>query len=343
MEKGKFFIPLYNTIREEAIQLNEEFAQTWLRHPAKSWTEIMIAGLRDKKNGRIQWWRQYLTKNEKAWFITLRNGGITILTEGWLRIPRWEKKMGLKEKLIKQKVLGINSALRMQDHILSKYNLAAAIKNGEIPALESIEEIITSANYQLNDWANQNEKSRINLQKQLAIIVLRLEHCRNEFKIGAREQIKKTVLLEDSTGRLNPSAMAARTIAALNRLNQRFNQLGIIIPHIAMRKELLILEKRRLQAMIKKAAAKTQLLLRHPVFNNKPIRKYEINIIDQRMGQCLSALNNIRVSPYWEQAEQAKNYIREAKKILNGSYLIEAKPFLENSLAILKSGLSRYG
>ena len=343
MENAKLFIPRFNNIYNEAEQLHDEFTQIRSRCSAKSWNDIMIAALRAKTNGRIQWWRQYLSKSEKEWLIALRNGGITILTEGWLRIPRWEKKKGRKEKLILQKVAGINSALRMQDHILNKYNLRAAAANGEIPILESIEEIIAYANYSLNDWKNLNARDKLGLQKKLAAVILRLEHCRNEFKVGAREQIEKTALLKDAAGRLNPSAMAARTIAALNRLSQRFNQLGIIIPHIAMRKELLVLEKRRLQAAIKKATEKNQLLLRHPVFTGGPIRKYEINSISERMGLCLFSLNNISISPYWEQAQQAKNYLREAKKIFNRSYFIEAKPFLENSLAILKTDLSQHG
>ena len=336
---NNIFIPRKKIIQNEAWTLNKAVIHFYSQHPTKSWAESAFEVIKQTQNNPIRW--QVLSDSERKWLWNLEKCGIEILTNGWIRLSRWNKQAGKKEKIIPQKVKGINSAIRMQeDHILKQYREDINGKTSELSILESIEGITENANQLLTSWNSASEKEKEELQIELASIVLQLENCRNEFKVSTKNQIEKTVSLTDSKERINPGAMAARTVAALGKLNNRFLQLGIIIPFIAMRKELLILEKRRVELAIEKAARTVLRILRHPVFSNGSILKHENKILLESIGRSLFHLNNIRVSPYWEQAEQAKLFLGQAKKFIAMNKFAKVKTALKEALNILESDLS---
>lgn len=325
------FIPRIDLIQAEAIDLNIKITAHRLKHPAKTWREITLELIKKQINPPIK--LQFLSIIERIWLKNLRNGGIKILTEGWLEIPRWKKEANEKPKLIPQKVNGINSALRMHDHILSKYNL------GELPKINNIEEVIYQANELLTNWLETDLVARQKIQKKLAGVILRLEKCQNEFKVEVKEQAKKILPFKDASAKINPGAMAARTISALNQLAKRLNELQIVMPFIAMRKELLIFEKRRLAALIQKAANSLRLICRHPVFNNKRITEYEPKILITKINKTLNLLNTVLIFPYREQVEQAKLSLENAKKSMCSKQFSQAGNLLKTSLEILESKL----
>ncbi len=321
------FIPRLNSIQARAVELNAEIIADRLKHPTKTWSAIAFELIKKQRDLPIK--PNFLSSQERLWLENLRNSGIKILTEGWLEISRWEKQAGKKPKLILQKVKGINSALRLQDHILDKYNL------GELLKISSIEEIIYRANELLIGWPETDIVARQKIQKELAKVILQLEKCRNEFKKEVKTQAIKILLFKDASGRINPGAMAARTMAALNRLTKRLNELQIIMPLIAMRKELLIFEKRRLENLILKAAKSLRLIRCHPVFSGKRIANYEPEILIIRINKTLSLLNTVLIFPYREQAEQARPFLENTKKLIRLKRFDQAKNFLDIALRIL--------
>ncbi len=338
------FIPRKRTIRDEAWTFNEIIIHFYSQHPTKSWTESAFEVIKQTQNNPIRW--QVLPDSEREWLWNLGDSGIKILTDGWIGLSRWYKQGDKKEKLVLQKVKGINSAIRMQDdHILKQYKEDIEGKVSELSILESVEDVIENANQLLasGNWKNIDNEEKYKLQIMLAFIILQLENCHNEFKAGTRRQIEKTVSLKDSLGRINPGAMAARTIAALGKLNDRFFQLRIIIPFIAMRKELLILEKRRMRIAVERSAGTVQRILRHPVFSNGSMKEYENKILFDLIGKSLFFLNNVRVSPFWEQAEQAKLFLEQAKRFIKSKQFAQTGETLKIAWEILKSDINQFG
>jgi len=136
--------------------------------------------------------------------------------------------------------------------------------------------------------------------------------------------------------RINPGAMAAETVLALNQLAQRFAELRIIMPHAAMRKELLIFEKWRMDVIVSRAKNETTLLSRHAVFKGKPIYEHEPDIIEKKINYVLYAIQNLWVSPYYEQAEQTKLFLNQAKKNIRSNEFLNAGKMINTALEILK-------
>jgi len=323
------FIPSFDLIQTKAIDLNIKITAQRLKQPAKTWSAIALEVIKKQKNLPIR--PNFLSTEERLWLKNLRNNGIRILTEGWLDISRWEKQADKKSKLIWQKVNGINAAIRLHDHILGRYNL------DELPKIGNIEEIILRTNELLTGWLETNMVAKQKIQKELTGVILQLEKCRNEFKTEVKEQAKKILPFKDASDRINPGAMAARTIGALNRLTKRLSELGIVMPFIAMRKELLIFEKRRLDTLILKATKSLRLIRCHPVFNGKKIAEHEPKILIIRINKILSLLNTALISPCREQAEQAKLFLENAKKFIRSERFNQAGDLLKISLEILKS------
>jgi ElaB/YqjD/DUF883 family membrane-anchored ribosome-binding protein len=294
---------------------------------------------------------------ERLWHRNMNSAGIRVLEDGYLEIPRWDKKGKDPEKplLIKQTVEGLNTALRMQFHILDNYRLDRKSKASEFSQLENIQEVIEQANALLLEWSLAEEEEKKELQQQLASIVLRLEKCRNDLKINVKEQSEKVMLLKDSLDRENPGALAARTVGALESIRKRFNQMQLIMPIIAMRKELLILEKRRIEGTKNKAAGLLRRVSRHPVFNEKTkkppelgIKDHEVKKLYEVIEQTLDLLDTILVSPYLEQARQTKEAIKEIKDLFSSKdnlvdHLTEVKIGLAKAIKVIESDVENLG
>ena len=325
----------------EARQLNEQADALKAKLPSIAWNESINEILKSKKNNPIRW--QILTKIDREWLWDLEKSGIEILTDGWLRIIRWNKQPSKNAIIIKQKVIGINSAIRMQDHILGGYREDQIKNQAELSKLESIEEVIEKANSILTDWQNLNLAYDHKMIKQLIQVILLLEKCTNEFKVRARRQVEKIIDLRDSLGRVNPGAMATRTLTALNSLSSRINEIGNIYPKIALRKEILIFEKRRIQDALRKAISKTAFIPKSASPAGKLNPADETKIIMRNFEQALFFLNNNRVSPYWEQTEQVKYYYWQAKKLRRQNNFLAAGEMVKTALEILRTDMDQYG
>lgn len=272
-EKMPVSFPGQNKIEAEAHKINEAVDDYYKRprtNKSRSTDDVAHEIIKKDRSAPID--LSKMPKEERQWYENMRNAGIRILSDGFMEIPRWEKtgKYASSPLRIRQKVDGINSAIRMQDNILENYRAEEKSPLSEFSKLESIQEVIEYANELLTSWRMAKPEDKKDLQMQLANVVLQLENCRNEFKVAARDQSGAVMKLKDSLGRENPGALAARTVAALNNLAKRMNEMQLIMPIMALRKELLILEKRRSAGAINRSAAYITGTMRHAVFHEHP-------------------------------------------------------------------------
>ena len=243
---------------------------------------------------------------------TLKKNGVRYLPKGWLRINYWIKKNGVLISSPRH-AADIEAAIRMQEHAMAGYKEGRGERPGEIKELIEFNEIIEEANRFLNEWKQSSEPDKKIIAEKLFYVVLKLEKCRNDFKVAAEEQIIKTLSFTDSLGRANPGAMAARTVAALNRLAGRFNELRIVMPIVALRHELLIFEKTWFKQQIKQISIMLRSILNRPrgnLFQNSAD-------IDRHIGQSLYLIDILWASPYYERAQLSKIFLMSAKSALH--------------------------
>ncbi len=235
---------------------------------------------------------------------------------------------------------GLRKFVKYKKGLLDQYQLGG---DSELDQLESIEEVVSRVEHLFSHWLVAGREQQEQIQKNIAWTVLQLENCRNIFKVEAKEQLGKAMRMKDSLNRINPGAMAAHTVTALSRLVKRFGELEMIMPVIALRKELLIFEKRRLQTTVNRAAAAIHGITRHVVFIGKSVTNNQLFWIKESLFKILSNLTTVWLSPYWEQAEQAKNYLEQALDFLNLSVLDRAKTNLLIAYDVLKTDRSHAG
>ncbi|MFZ2882589.1 MAG: hypothetical protein WA019_05960, partial [Candidatus Moraniibacteriota bacterium] len=125
---------------------------------------------------------------------------------------------------------------------------------------------------------------------------------------------------------------------------------------IAMRKESLVLEKRRIDGARRKSASHLLTVLKHAVFSDNPkkspdsrINPNEVVEMNKKLGQALYLLDLIHTAPYFQQADQAKfqifnktkEYFASKNKLIANLPL--AKEGLEKALGILESDMEKFG
>lgn len=358
-EQMSVLFPGQKKTEEEAHRINEKINDFYQRtRTNKSRPRDDVAHEIIKKEKSLPIDLSQMPQDERKWCENMQNFGIRILRDGFVEIPRWEKsgKHAEKPLRVRQKVDGINSAIRMQDNILAVYRSEEKGPTSEFSKLESIQEVIEHANELLTSWRLAKPEDKKDLQIQLANVVLQLENCRNEFKVAVKDQSEKVMGLKDSLDRENPGALAARTVAALNNLAKRMNEMQLIMPIIALRKELMILEKRRSTGAINKSSAYLTGILRHSVFHERQaklpasrINDNEVAELDKRIGKALHLLGTVHALPYSQQAEQAKfSLMNKTKKFFSSKEkLVEnldnIKEVLEDTIKILESDVDHLG
>jgi len=358
-EKMPVSFPEQNKIETEAHKINKAVDDYYKRprtNKSRSTDDVAHEIIKKEKSAPID--LSKMPKEERQWYENMQNAGIRILSDGFLEIPRWEKsgKHAGSPMRVRQKVDGINSAIRMQDNILEIYRSEEKSRISEFSKIESIQEVIEHANELLTSWRMAKPEDKQDLQMQLADVVLQLENCRNEFKVAVKDQADAVMEFRDRLGRENPGALAARTVAALNNLAKRMNEMQLIMPIMALRKELLILEKRRSAGAMHRSTAYITEVMRHAVFRDyltKPpasrINNNEVVELNKRIGRALHLLDTIRALPYSKQAEQAKfQLINKAKRLfMSKKKLVDnlgsAKKTLEEAINILKSNIEHLG
>lgn len=247
--------------------------------------------------------------------ILLNYFGIMTLEEGWLGLSRWFK-LGEKFKIRRQKTPDLYSAIRMQEHILKKYKYE---DRGEIYKLNSIEKVILNCNELLIKWKTAKPQNKSAIKRKLITSILSLKYCRNEFKQIIKDQLSLILPWRDKTGRVNPGALAARTITGLNELHSRLKEIETIEPYIALRHELLIYLEQWQRELIAEA---TKL------------------IKQRRVKLAVKILGIVVISPYWEQAEQTKFWLLRYLIERSSAHQAAANNYLITAVKILRDDLN---
>jgi len=252
-----------------------------------------------------------LTKIDFARLGTIMKNGICYLPKGWLRINYRIRQNGISTYSPRHPA-DIDAAIRMQQYALDGYKKGSESRRAEFAELIEFREIIEKANRLLNEWKQASKTDKKIIIETLVYVVSCLEKCRNDFKIAARDQIEEVLPLTDSIGRENPGALAARTVAALNRLGGRFSEMRIIQPIVALRREVLFFEKNWFETQVRQIGIMLRSIL------NRPYEKLLQNSvdIDRRLGQSLYLAGILWVSPYFERAQLSKTFLLAAKKAI---------------------------
>ena len=328
--------------QEEATRINNAVDEYHDTHPrTKKSASELAAEIIKEEAAPIPY--RAIPEEQQDWQRNLNAAGVRALQDGFLAVTRWDNTGQYREKpkRLTQTVEDLPAAIRMQDHILNNYRGETKESKSESTTLESIQEVIAHTNHLLNEWKVADADTKKELQTQLAEVVLQLEKCRNEFKVEARSQAEAVLPLKDSRGRENPSALAARTVGALNSLTERINQMRLIAPQIALRKEVLILEQRRQEKALRQAHSALSGVIRHRVFINKPnstpedrINGHEVTILDNKLGQALHELESVYAAPYQQIATQARFFISRIKGLFRSKdSIIHNREVISETLA----------
>lgn len=251
--------------------------------------------------------RRFLAAVDNKRFDTLDKCGVRYLRQGWIRVNRFITENGVVRPSPLH-VPDIDAAIRMEGHILDYYG-GTENKPGEFAELTTFDAVIRTANNLLVVYKNSSIAKREVINEQLVRVILRLEHCRNDEKVEVFEQLREVAAFEDSLGRVNPGAFAARTVAALNRLASRFQEMRIIQPIIALRRELLIFEKRSFEYQEKQVGIMLRNLI-HRIYNDSGAVKN----LEGNFGRILYFTGFLWPSPFYERGKWADAHLLAGKK-----------------------------
>lgn len=324
---NKFFIPNEAKITEEADQIYSEINALLELNPEKSSTEILVNTLKSKALPmQVSFLgARHLTYDQKKIIFNIYKVGLRISPEGWIIIT---KKDG--NTILRNVVFNIDLALRMQDHILDSYLRDANNILGEIPRVGELIELTRKINNLLVDWEN-SQKHKNNLKSKINSLIKDLSEYRNKLKLEAREILESFANLTDSRGRENPSAFAAKTVAMLNRLEDRLEQIRKITPVIEKRKKVLNDTKDFLEKEKRRAENELTKFL-----NIRNFSYYTAGGINEiRINKIIHIVDALNIEPFASKRMQAVFFLQEAKNCIWKTKI--ARKYLQDALAILQS------
>ncbi len=322
----EFFIPNEDRLIEEATLLNNEVDIIKKSFRKKSFTDVLEIILKSKTESiTLNPQNNYMSYAQKKILFDFNKVGLLLTKEGWIIINRREGGQSFKNV-----VFDIDSAVRMQDHILDSYIGEACSIIGEIPRVKELIELTRRINNLLIDWEN-SKKNKTNLKSKINALIEELSGYRNDLKNESKELLKSFSDLKDSRGQENPGAFAAKTIAMINRLEDRLAQIRDITPVIERRKKIINDTKDLLRT--EKMLAEKGLI---ELLKTNNFSYYSANGTNQIIiNKLIHALDCLTIEPFASRKMQVTFYLQVAK-----SHIIEtkkAKKYLRQALVILQS------
>lgn len=302
-------------------------------------SENVLKDLEAYENGRkkqIRSVKSFSKIIEFKWLMILKSAGIFHLTDGFIKIFRWENG-----KKIPQIIKGINSAIGMQDYVVEKYEID--VQASETKKLQSIEETLEFIKLNLANWEKLNKAGREKTKREIIWATLQLEKSRNVHKKTAKEKLKTSAEIKDAKNRINPGATAAKNLSAISSVIKRLEQIDAIEIIINLRKEMLILEKKRQIENLERVKAILHGLFRNKIFSVGKIEPYEIAPVCKKITQAVGRLNTIWSFPYGWQAEKTKEFLLKAEEAIKKSDAEMGYISLRNAMTVLLTNLEGYG
>lgn len=301
---------------KEAEDINAEIEKYTAKHKNVSRAEAMKEVLRQEEQAEINVglhkWREHFL-----------SAGIKFLNNGWVALSFWAERT--KKKVKKWKGLtDIFAAIRSQEHTINFYVAA----DGEQKKMFTIKEVLEQANTLLTAWLKATTEEKTDANKKLFTALKLLDGCRNEYKNQICDQLEIIIGFRDNLGRINPGAMAARTISAMGKLYKRLEEAEIIPAKAMLRKKMLEWEKERLDILFNFCFNQINLFSRHQAFFGKGLNETQATVLDNKIKQTIELLNTVFSSPYWERSNAAKERLFVAQKALKSHNMAKARIYL---------------
>jgi hypothetical protein len=298
---------------KEAYAIHAKIEDYRLRHKNASYSEAMKEVLRQEEQTEIaaglHKWREH--------FLA---AGIKFLGNGWVALSFWVE--GTKRKVKRWKgLMDIFSAIRSQEHTADFYTAP----DGEQKKIFTIKEVLGETNTLLTAWLKTNKAERANVGKKLFATLKLLDGCHNEYKKQVLEQLETIIGFRDNLGRINPGAMAAKTITTLVLIYRRSEEAEIIPAKTILRKKMLEWEKERLDVLFTFCAGQINLFSKHQAFFKGQLTATQATILDNKIKQIIEILNTAFSSPYWERSNAAKERLVIAQKALRSHNMAKAR------------------
>ena len=250
-----------------------------------------------------------------------------ILRDGRIKIFKTELKRGKKTKT-PQIFPDIDTAIRSRDHILENYLSGTSC---ELAINTQIAEMIAGANLTLLSWNEVDDLAIEKMEKNIQIVTRLLNRARNHFKVTAHSQLEKIPGIKDVLGRINPSAMAARSATAGASIEKRGDEIVGKVAYTVALRAVLSREKMEMDNNLLSVKIKIKALLNSSVkiYDNKPM-------IEQKLNEIMSLLRGLWLNPYRPNASDAYYLVARAKKNLLFTSLDLTLVCLEGALTILE-------
>ena len=261
-------------------------------------------------------------KEENSRLDLLKEFRCYVLENGKLLILRSEKG-----KNISMIYKDLDAAIRAQREMVNRYiGENESVEGSEMFRMFSGISIIHEVKNILFDWNSASDEDIKRAQDFMKKTIENLSRCRNDYKVNCLEQIKSSVTIKDSTGKLNPGAVQARTVSAIDNLEKRKKRIPELAKFVAFRKEVLMLEKKQMQLNIIDAAFSLKFILNSNLefFRNKEVFYTKIN-------QVLYLLQSVWLNPYIDIIVEVKKNLQEAKLKVDKGEIELAKKFLSGA------------
>jgi hypothetical protein len=294
---------------KEAYAIHAKIEDYKSRHKNANYEEAMKAILRQEEQTEIaaglhKWHEHFLAM------------GMQFIPHGWMAICFWHGKKK-KWRLFND----IFSAIRSQEHTVDFYTAP----EGEKKKISTIKEVLEKTNVLLTAWLKTNKAERANVGKKLFATLKLLDGCHNEYKKQVLEQLETIIGFRDNLGRINPGAMAAKTITTLVLIYRRSEEAEIIPAKTILRKKMLEWEKERLDVLFTFCAGQINLFSKHQAFFKGQLTATQATILDNKIKQIIEILNTAFSSPYWERSNAAKERLVIAQKALRSHNMAKAR------------------
>ena len=266
---------------------------------------------------------KHLNYFQAKWLFEFSKNKIFIDQDGLIVV---NKKKGSKD--IKTIYFNINSAIRLQEHILDDYFSPAEKTCGELSKIDHYKNLGKEINELLVNWKNSSI-DKDSLKEKIAYLAKQFTLSRNELKIDSKKLLDSITGLKDSLDRENPPAFATKTVAVLNKMEKRINDIENISSFIEKRKE--VLTECRAEMKVEKMRATKDLITLIHIRNFA----YYSDVNGIKINKIITTLDSLFIENFSSQKNQAVFYLQLAKGCI--SEVRKAKKYLRTALSILQS------
>ncbi|MBU1110422.1 hypothetical protein KKB83_02305 [Patescibacteria group bacterium] len=259
--------------------------------------------------------------------VSLAAAGVRPARDGRVVISRWfPTAHSWWRRLGSQIVEDLPAAIRMQEHIESKYEAREIL---QIAAFISTAHDIEA---RLWRWKELSGAERDQIKTDFARLAQRFGTFQNEWKLRAGGHFDKAKSLIDSLGRTNPPSRAIMARAAVCNLCQRLeNQISIIRGKIAARKKALQIEQERIRKVIRQTTGAVNSMLNTSLFRTLRGSQGQGRGATRRISQLVSDLGTIKFKPYLQSRVEAANALLAAQKAIRGGNIKSARTHLRTA------------